>query len=68
MQSSVKDQGSVGQRDSLTSLAESGVLSSDLLPLCSSFPFPPHQRQTGSASVGMVRNEMKREFSGNIAD
>lgn len=61
LKGSVLAQGLVGKRDSLTSLAESEVLSSDLLLPCSSFPFPPHQRQTGSASVRMVRNEMKKE-------
>lgn len=48
-------QGLVGTRVRLTSLAESEVLSLDLLLPCSSFPFPPHQRQTGSASTRMAR-------------
>lgn len=60
--------GSAGQRDSRTSLAESEVLSSNLPPLCFSFPFPPHQRQTGSASVEAERNDMKMEFSGKTTD
>lgn len=42
---------------SLTSLAESEVLSSDLPPPCSSFPFPLHQRQTASASKEIVNDK-----------
>jgi len=55
----------VGQaRDSLTSSAESEVRSSDLPPPCSSFPFPPHRRQTGSASAETGRDSLSAKTAG----